>query len=429
MFKSKVSFLNQGCRLNASETATLESVFANGGYNVVNDTSSSDICVVNTCTVTENSDKDTRRLVNRLVRENPEVKIALIGCLSQVKKEALAELPNVQWIVGNQGKMDLLSVIESGESSDDASVHMPKFSTEVFTQPTADQDRHHCRANLKIQDGCDNFCSFCIIPFARGPARSRSFTDIMTEARTLVASGHQELVLTGVNIGTYEDEAYRFADVVEELNSISGLKRLRISSIEPTTIPDRVLNLIGPDSVLTPYFHIPIQSGTDAVLSAMRRRYSIQEFVDGLQAITDRLPLACIGTDIITGFPGETDEQHAETMALMSQLPLAYFHVFSYSERSLAHSRKFGNKVAPTVIKRRSEDLRLLSATKRFTYHSKYLNQEADVLFEQSKKGHWVGLTRNFIKVKVKSGRDLTNQILPVKLVACNSEDMDGLLL
>lgn len=427
--KSRVSFLNQGCRLNASETATLESIFSNNGYDVVPTGTQTEICVVNTCTVTENSDKDTRRLVNRLVRENPDVKIALIGCLSQVKKEALSELPNVRWIVGNQAKMDLLSVIESSRPNSEPEIHVPKFSPELFTQPTAERDRHHCRANLKIQDGCDNYCSFCIIPFARGPARSRLLSDILTEAQSLVRSGHQELVLTGVNIGTYQDGPFRFEHVVEKLTEIEGIKRLRISSIEPLTIPNRVLELIQNKTVLTPYFHIPIQAGDDQILSTMRRRYSIDEYVSGIRSILDRVPLACIGTDIITGFPGETDEHHANTMAVLSDLPLAYFHVFSYSERSLAHSRKFNNKVPSNIIKRRSEELRRLSATKRFTYQSKFIGQTLDVLFEQRKKDHWIGLTENFIKVRVLSSTDLTNRILPVKLTACNSEFMDGYLL
>ncbi|NQY74786.1 MAG: tRNA (N(6)-L-threonylcarbamoyladenosine(37)-C(2))-methylthiotransferase MtaB, partial [Candidatus Margulisbacteria bacterium] len=356
MSKRNITFYNQGCRLNQAETAILERSFEADGYRVMQD-QPSDIVVVNTCTVTENGDRDTRQLVNRINRENPNVKIALVGCQAQILKEELLKLPNVNWVIGNAQKMNLTKIINTDETN---VVIAPKIERKSFTLPISGIDRRHTRANLKVQDGCDFYCAFCIIPFARGPARSRDFSDAIREAIELVAAGHKELVLTGINLGTYHFKGKSIFDLIKALNRIQGLERIRISSIEPTTIPDELVSLMG-SSKLCRYFHVPIQSASNAMLKAMNRHYNLEEYDAFLKSVFEVVPDAGLGTDVIVGFPGETDAHFQETVDYLASSPLSYFHVFSYSERRIARSRKLSGKIEPSVIQERSRILRALS--------------------------------------------------------------------
>ncbi|MEI7998865.1 MAG: MiaB/RimO family radical SAM methylthiotransferase, partial [Candidatus Omnitrophota bacterium] len=302
----KISFYTLGCRLNQSETASIQNSFEASGYQVVAFDEPSDIVVINTCTVTEGGDSDTRRLVNKANRINPNARIALVGCQAQVQKEKLGEMPNVRWIVGNNRKMDLVAVFKEHPDPQTAAVVTPVIDREPFTQLTASIDRQHTRANIKIQDGCDFFCSFCEIPFARGRARSRVFEDILLEARALAAAGHKEIVLTGINVGTYTNDGKTLLDVIAKLERIDELKRIRISSIEPTTIPTELFDHMGKGK-LCRYLHIPLQSGSDDVLTQMNRKYSTKEFSAFIEVAHQKVSQICIGTDVIVGFPGETE--------------------------------------------------------------------------------------------------------------------------
>ena len=302
----RISFYTFGCRLNQSETASIQNSFEQGGYQVVGFDEPSDIVVINTCTVTEGGDADTRHLVHKVNRLNPTARIALVGCQAQIQKEQLAHLPNVRWIVGNGRKMDLLSVFNEFPEPERAQVITPAIEREPFSLPIASVDPDHTRANIKIQDGCDFFCSFCEIPYARGRARSRVFEDIFIEASALVTAGHKELILTGINIGTYSYQDKTLMDVIKAMNALEGLERLRISSIEPTTISKDIFNYMGQGHKLCRYLHIPLQSGDDEILREMKRKYTVDEFSDFVRQAEAQVPHIWIGTDVIVGFPGET---------------------------------------------------------------------------------------------------------------------------
>ena len=412
----KISFYTFGCRLNQSETASILNSFNHSGYQVVGFDEPSDIVVINTCTVTEGGDADTRHLVQKVNRLNPGARIALVGCQAQIQKEQLANLPNVRWIVGNARKMDLVSVFNEYPKPDKAELVTPVIDREPFSMAVASIDHEHTRANIKIQDGCDFFCSFCEIPYARGRARSRVFEDIFTEARALVAAGHQELILTGINIGTYFNQGKTLIDVIKACQVLDGLRRVRISSIEPTTILQDIFSYMGPEGKLCRYLHIPLQSGDDEILKEMKRKYTVEEFSRFVQNAAALVPEICIGTDVIVGFPGETEAHFDRTADVLRELPLHYFHVFSYSPRYMAKSRLMD--ILPTdVIQRRSQILRDLSQRKRRIFQESLLGSIQEVLFEHSKEKGWQnGLTDHFVRIKVKTTRDLFNQILPVQL-------------
>ncbi|MBZ0167364.1 MAG: MiaB/RimO family radical SAM methylthiotransferase, partial [Candidatus Omnitrophica bacterium] len=282
---TKIAFYTLGCRLNQSETAVIETTFAQEGYRIVPFEEPADIVVINTCTVTENGDSDTRRLVNKVGRINPWAKIALVGCQAQIQKEQLLNLPNVQWVVGNQRKMDLTEIVRDFKQQNQPQVITPTISREPFVMPVAGLQEHRTRANIKIQDGCDFFCSFCEIPYARGRARSRVFSDILLEAQALVAAGYRELVVTGINVGTYFYQSYQFMDVIKALEAIPQLQRIRISSIEPTTIPVELFRRMNKQSKLCRHLHIPLQSGSNRVLTEMKRKYLREEFAAFIQTV------------------------------------------------------------------------------------------------------------------------------------------------
>ena len=420
--RTTISFSTLGCRLNQSETAVIQRSFESGGYRIVDFHEPADIVVINTCTVTENGDSDTRHLVHKINRINPQARIALIGCQAQIQKEKLTQLPNVYWVVGNARKMELASILKNISPDDQPQVITPTIPRESFTIPFAavsklsNMDAEHTRANLKIQDGCDFFCSFCEIPYARGRARSREFPDILTEARALVDAGHKELVLTGINLGTYEYEEKKFLNVIDALEKIDGLTRIRISYIEPTTIPFELFPRMSCDGKLCRYLHLPIQSGHDEILHSMKRKYTVQEFSDFIERIFQTVPEICLGTDVIVGFPGETDTHFKETYQLFRDLPFAYFHVFSYSKRQFAKSRDFANPVDARAIQQRSKMLRDLSLRKRRLFLQKNLGTVVPVLFEEKKDGYWTGLTDHYIRTKIESTENLYNQILEVVL-------------
>ncbi|MDE2028122.1 MAG: tRNA (N(6)-L-threonylcarbamoyladenosine(37)-C(2))-methylthiotransferase MtaB [Candidatus Omnitrophica bacterium] len=412
----KISFYTFGCRLNQSETASIQNSFEQGGYKVVDFDEPSDIVVINTCTVTEGGDADTRRLVTKVNRQNPSASIALVGCQAQIQKEKLAGLPGVRWIVGNGRKMDLLSILNESPEPESARLVAPVIEREPFRMPVSAVDRGHTRANIKIQDGCDFFCSFCEIPYARGRARSRVFEDILIEAQALIAGGHKELILTGINVGTYSYQGKTILDVVHAMSSLPGLERLRISSIEPTTVSKEIFNYMKPGGKLCRYLHLPLQSGDDEILQGMKRKYTVAEFGRFIKQAVDQVPQIGIGTDVIVGFPGETDTHFERTVEALRELPIHYFHVFSYSPRAMAQSR-LKKTMPPAVITRRSRILRELSSAKRRLFNESLLGTAQKVLFEQAKERGWQhGLTDNYVRVKIKGSRNLANQLLPVRL-------------
>ncbi|MBF0386770.1 MAG: tRNA (N(6)-L-threonylcarbamoyladenosine(37)-C(2))-methylthiotransferase MtaB [Candidatus Omnitrophica bacterium] len=417
----KVSFFTLGCRLNQSETAVLEGVFRDQGFMVVPFGRPADIAVINSCTVTSSGDSDARRAVRKAVSLNALVRVAVIGCQAQIQKEKILAWPNVNWVVGTAGKMRLAEIIgrdQSGGKSEQ--VVVPVIRRKAFTMPLskvlAVHDAARTRANIKIQDGCDNFCAYCEIPFARGRSRSREFADVIKEAGALAGAGYKEVVITGVNVGDYSDAGKSLIDVVKGIEKFPGIERIRISSIEHTKLPLDLIGLMRPPHKLCRFLHIPVQSGCDRTLRRMGRAYSCSQVAQLVRQLTSEIPGLMLGTDVIVGFPGETAQDFEATRGFLESLPFHYFHVFSYSSRARARSRVFKNAVPDSVIKARSAILRSLSNAKHKLFVDSLLGTEQTVLFEQKKNEHWIGHTDNYVKIKVSSDKDLKNVLMPVIL-------------
>jgi len=412
--------------LNQAETAVMQQAFTRAGYQIVGFGKPADLVVVNTCTVTAKGDTETSKIINKIMHINANTKIALVGCQAQTQKEKLLALPGVHWVVGNAVKLELPAIIK--EHLHETLLLTPPIPRTLFTMPSAEADDRHTRANLKIQDGCDFYCSYCEIPYARGHSRSREFDDIRQEAETLVRAGHQELILTGVNVGTYNDNGRTLADVVRSLEMIPGLLRIRISSFEATTFPVEMLPFMANDHKLCRFMHISLQSGCDKILKLMNRKYTTDEYAEFLLLAHRTVNNICLGTDVIVGFPGETDDDFIVTRNYLQELPFTYFHVFSYSDRPNSKSRNLPNKVTPAKIRDRSQILRELSRQKRAHYLHNQVGRIEKVLFEQKKNGWWHGVTDTFIKVKVESSGHLHNRCLPVRLEQVSDQAMLGSL-
>ncbi len=421
MTKKKVSLYTVGCRLNQSETAVLRDRLTSMGYHAVAHGEPTDVLVLNTCTVTENAEADCRRVIRRTLRHSPHAFVAVTGCYAQTGAGMLRNVPGVDLVLGNQDKMllpDYLAEMARPHKRSSPLVrHSGILDREDFVQAGVG-DYATTRANLKIQDGCDFMCSFCLIPFARGRERSRLIDDAIREAEGLVERGHREIVLTGVNIGRFANGSLGLLELIRRLEDIPGLARIRISSIEPTTIPDPLLDYMSTSRKLCRFFHVPLQSGDDDVLSAMNRRYAVRDYMAWVERAVRAVPDLCVGTDVLVGFPGETDCQFAATCRVVQSLPLAYAHVFRYSARPGTRAARLGHPVPPSVLKIRHRRLSQLSRTKRLRFHRRFLDQDCLVLFESPDRDGalWTGVTDNFIRVGVAHSGSLANQIRSVRL-------------
>jgi threonylcarbamoyladenosine tRNA methylthiotransferase MtaB len=427
----RVTLYTLGCRLNQAETAVLTDGFHRRGFVSVEFGRETDVFVINSCTVTEGAEVECRRIVRQVLRHSPQAFVAVTGCYAQTGFEGLRRIAGIDLIVGNQFKMqlpDMIPPLPQLKKQPEPRIHHGRIDPENFSQEgvgTYDTTR----ANLKIQDGCQFMCSFCLIPFARGRERSRSLEDAVREAEALVERGHQELVLTGVNIGQYRDGAADLLRFVQRLEAIDGLERIRISSIEPTTVPESLLELMSSSRKLCRYLHVPLQSGDDGILQAMNRRYSVREYQAAMESALQRIPDLCFGTDVLVGFPGEGPREFANTQAVVRNLPFAYLHVFSYSARPGTAATKLPHTVPPTTIKERSRTLREASDQKRMVFQQRFLGRRVSVLFEAADdEGYWPGLTDNFLRVAVRSSRRLHNTIHPVLVTGMLSDKVLGLL-
>lgn len=421
--KLKASFHTLGCRLNQAETALISNRFRAQGYDVVAFGDTSDVCVINSCTVTEHAERKCRQLVNQVLRRNPDTFVAVVGCYAQVGVEALQRIRGIDLVVGTQDKLGVADLIDDPVKLPFPRVIRSRMTKQPFTITSAGMPSPATRANLKIQDGCDFMCSFCIIPFARGRARSRAFWDIQREAIALIEAGHQELVLTGVNIGTYAFEGKTFLDVVKMLLTLPGLQRLRISSIEPTTIPEELIELMAGSSVLCPHLHIPLQSGDDRVLAAMRRLYTRREFEEFIAKVHRCVPHALIATDLMVGFPGETAKAFRASCDVLEHSPLAYAHVFTFSERGGTTATKLSDKVPARVKKERSQHLHAISEKKKAETYQQFIGKDVRVLIEErAGDGGWLGFSDNYIKVKIANAALRENQLLPARITAVMPE-------
>jgi threonylcarbamoyladenosine tRNA methylthiotransferase MtaB len=405
-----------GCRLNQSESGILAELLRREGYELVPFGEPAELGVVHTCTVTREADAKSRQLIRAFIRTNPHAYVAVLGCYAQTGYQALAAIDGIDLICGNQEKMNLLEFVRQGKNMAPLVVR-DRIQRDDFTIEFAGDAPTERRANLKIQDGCNFLCSYCVIPFARGRSRSREMDNLVDEARALIARGAKELVLTGVNLGCYTWEGHTIVEVVDRLNELPGLARIRISSIEPTTVPEELLERMAePAHALTPYLHLPLQSGSDTVLRRMKRRYTCREYVEFVEAACSRVPDLCVGTDILVGMPGESDAEFEETCAVLRDAPIAYAHVFKYSERDGTASQRMPDKVEPGLANRRSARIRRLSAAKRQAFYERCLGTSIDVLFEQQQDGWWEGYTGNYVRVAARSSQRLRNKFGRVRV-------------
>ncbi len=413
----RASLYTVGCRLNQAETAIFSDRLKQSDFQLVPFGQPTDLFVLNTCSVTHGAEAECRRAIRRTLQHSPDAFIAVTGCYAQTGTHALSSIPGVDLIVGSQHKMNVLDFIPSLKKRSASEVVRGNPSRDDFVIDGVG-DFTSTRATLKVQDGCDFMCAFCNIPFARGRERSRKLDDLLREASALVDRGHKEIVLSGVNIGQYDADEKSLLDVIQSVEAIPGIARIRISSIEPTTISDGLLKHMAQSEIVCRYLHIPLQSGSDVILDRMHRRYGVEEYRLFVEMAARMIPDLCLGTDVMVGFPGEGDDEFEQTVSVLSQLPFSYFHVFSYSERVGTAAEKYENKVSAQLIQRRSRLLRELSSVKRLTHYQGYAGKTVSVIFEQQDAdGYWRGLTDTYVRVCARSDDDLHRQVRLVEIV------------
>lgn len=433
--KRRATIHTLGCRLNQAESHLIRDQLEQAGYAIVPFEEEADLAILNTCTVTSLADAKCRNAIRSFTRRNPEAFVAVVGCYSRMNSKAVADIPGVDLILGTHEKLNILDYVAIGKSERPLIVR-DRIDKADFTISFAGDQPFPKRANLKIQDGCDFMCSFCVIPFARGRARSRDMKNLLDEARSLAERGAREFVLTGVNIGAYRFDGATTLDVIGELNNIPGVDRIRIGSIEPTTIPTQLFAWMNdPDHALLPSIHIPLQSGSDKILKRMRRKYSVNEYIDFIRRASDAVDDLYIGTDIMVGFPGETEEDFQETCRVFLDQPFAFCHVFTFSEREGTAAASATDQVPIPERHRRGAHLRRLSASRRRDFHARHIGRTMRVLFEDPKPGAWPAYTDNYIRVAVPSASlpdptvDLRNRTALVTLEKPGADFVEGKLV
>lgn len=424
----KAVYYTLGCKLNFSETSTIGKILKEAGVRTARKGEVADICIVNTCSVTEVADKKCRQAIHRLAKENPGAFIVVTGCYAQLKPGQVADIEGVDLVLGAEQKGDLIKYLgdmqkrEHGEAVTTALKDIRKFSPSC---ERGDRTRYF----LKVQDGCDYFCSYCTIPFARGRSRNGSIADIVKQAEEVAAEGGKEIVITGVNTGDFgKSTGENFFDLVKALDEVEGIERYRISSIEPNLLTDEIIEFVSKSKRFMPHFHIPLQSGCDEVLKLMRRRYDTALFAEKIQKIKSLMPDAFIGVDVIVGTRGETEEYFEKAYQFIKGLDVTQLHVFSYSERPGTQALKIDHVVSPDEKHERSQRLLAISDEKTKAFYRKHIGREMKVLMEHSKEGVPMhGFTDNYIRVEMKRDNELDNRIITVRL-ECFNEDETSLV-
>jgi threonylcarbamoyladenosine tRNA methylthiotransferase MtaB len=422
----KVAFYTLGCKLNFSETSTIARNFENQGFAKVDFTDNPDIVVINTCSVTENADKKCRQIVKKATKINPNVFVVMIGCYAQLKPTEIAEIDGVDLVLGANEKFNILDHLDNLEKQEIAKIENRNIKeTKDFIPSFSMGDR--TRSFLKIQDGCDYFCTFCTIPLARGKSRNASISQTIKEAEKIAISDIKEVVLTGVNIGDFgQGEGETFFELIQELDKIEGIERFRISSIEPNLLNNEIIDFVHQSKRFLPHFHIPLQSGSDDLLKKMRRKYLTDLYTNRVKQIKTNNPDTCIGVDVIVGFPGETEEEFNKTLTFLKDLNISYLHVFTYSERANTTAKKMPDAVPINIRRERSKQLQILSNKKRRAFYETQLGKTKLVLWEgEENEGTMYGFTENYVKVKTPFNAKLVNQIKTVKLLEI---DRDGVV-
>lgn len=418
-----------GCRLNHAETGILAQTLTDAGYELAGRIEDADLCIVNTCTVTREADAKSRKAVRSFIRRNPRAYMVVTGCHAHVRPEAMAAIPGVDLVVGNANKLGLAAWLPAKpkKTSGAPRILREPIAPESFRIPPRNAMPPVCRPQIKIQDGCSGHCAFCIVPRARGESRGRPLDDIAAEARHLAEHGAVEIVVTGLNVGAYACEGKRLVDVLDGLAGIEGIRRVRLGSIELGGICDElIVRMADPNHPLVPFLHIPLQSGSETVLARMGRAYRAGEFLSWLERIAARVPDVCLGTDVLVGFPGETEAEFGETRRFLENAPLAYAHVFKYSDREGTPAARMPDKVDAVALNTRGEHIRALSGAKWTAFMQSFLGRTLDVLFETEENGFWMGYTANYIQVLAESGEDRANRLLPVRLERIQGSRMIG---
>ncbi len=431
MTSATVAFQTLGCKLNFSETSTLARKFVAAGYERVPFEMKADVYVINTCSVTDNADKKFKSLACQTRQRNPNAYLIAVGCYAQLQPEELAKEDSVDLVLGAKEKFDIISYLTDLSRPEQTQVHACSIEqTDTYVGSYAIGER--TRAFLKVQDGCDYKCTYCTIPLARGISRSDTLENIVSQAKEIVLQNIKEIVLTGVNIGDYgkgefgnKKHEHTFLELVQALDELEGIERFRISSIEPNLLSEELINFVAASKRFVPHFHIPLQSGNNEILGQMRRRYQRELYVDRVNQIKRLMPDACIGVDVIVGFPGESDQHFLDTYSFLVDLPVSYLHVFSYSERPNTPAGSMQNQVPKAVRQKRSKMLRGLSAKKRHAFYESQLQKTKTILFEaENKEGYIQGFTENYVKVRTPWDPALQNQTLKATLSEIDQKGM-----
>ena len=427
--KKKVAFYTLGCKLNFSETSTIARDFQNEGFERVDFEEIADIYVINTCSVTDNADKQFKQIVKKAMKLNDKAFVAAVGCYAQLKPEELAAVDGVDLVLGATEKFKITDYINDLSKNDMGEVHSCEIEEAVFYVGSYSiGDR--TRAFLKVQDGCDYKCTYCTIPLARGISRSDALENVLKNAKEISEQGIKEIVLTGVNIGDYgkgefgnKKHEHTFLDLVKALDEVEGIERLRISSIEPNLLKNETIEFVSQSRTFVPHFHIPLQSGSNDILKKMKRRYMRELYTERVAKIREVMPHACIGVDVIVGFPGETDEHFLETYHFLNDLDISYLHVFTYSERDNTEAVDMDGVVPANVRSKRSKMLRGLSVKKRRAFYESQIGTNRTVLFEsENKEGYIHGFTENYVKVKTPWNPELVNTLHEINLTKIDED-------
>jgi len=427
--QKKVALSTLGCKLNFTETSTISRSLSKNGYVLTPFSSKADFYIINTCSVTENADKKFRTYLNKAKKLNPKAKNIVIGCYAQLKPEEISKIPGVHLVLGANEKFNIVSYLDVLEVASKPIIHSCNIN-EVNSYESSYSIDDRTRSFLKVQDGCDYKCSYCTIPLARGVSRSDSLINIFNNVKSISQNGVKEIVLTGVNIGDFgkgefgdKKHKHTFLELIKALDQFDGINRFRVSSIEPNLLKNEIIDFISTSKKFVPHFHIPLQSGSDKILGLMRRRYQKELYINKINSIKSKMKNACIGVDVIVGFPGETEDDFLETYNFLMNLNISYLHVFTYSERDNTESSKMDNIVPIQVKAKRSKMLRTLSEKKKRIFYESQINKIKYVLFEtENKSGYIYGFTANYVKVKIPWNPYLCNKIIKVKLTEIDEE-------
>jgi len=420
----RVGFYTLGCKVNQYDTESMINLFTEAGYKVVDFQEEADVYIINTCTVTHQGARKSRQITRRAKRRNPESIVAVVGCYPQVSPDEVLEVSGVDLIVGTEGRKEIVELIEQARlAKEPLNFVQNVMETEEFEEIPITESKERTRASLKIEDGCDRFCAYCIIPYTRGTVRSRDLSEAVAEAERLAQNGFEEIVLTGIHLGAYGEEKGEATDLIsliKELIRIPDLERIRLSSIEATEVSQELIDLIADEKKLCRHLHLPLQSGSNKVLKAMNRDYTTEEFAAKITQIREQIPEIAVTTDVMVGFPSETEEDFNTTYEFIKELGFSDLHVFKYSKREGTPAAKFDEQVHSRVKKKRSAKLRELGERMTEEYRDKFIGKGLDVMIEEERDhrtGLLTGLTDNYLKVMVDAEDSYQGELVPVKLV------------